>query len=127
MNVAINKEAFRNILSQFRGDVAFQTELLRQLFNEMPENYVDELLEELYFERLYTKQYFIVQHSIYKADRKCFARIEDVLAYLNSIDVEGKTHSMYAVTNAANKGTLVAGYYIIKSQGKNYKLKNMYE
>lgn len=126
MNVAINKEAFKNILAQFSGDISFETELLHQLFNQLPEGYVDEIIKEEYFKRLYPKLYFVIQHSVYRADRKCFGRVEEVTAYLNSINIDSKHITQSAVAYALQKGTTVCGYYIFKEKGKGFNLKGEY-
>lgn len=126
MNVAINKEAFKNILAQFSGDISFETELLHQLLNQLPEGYVDEIIKEEYFKRLYPKLYFVIQHSVYKADRKCFGRVEEVASYLNSIKVDSKPVTQSVVAYALQKGTTVCGYYIFKEKGKGFSLKGEY-
>lgn len=125
-SVAINKEAFKTILAQFSDDVAFETELLNQLFNQLPQHYVDEIIKEQYFERLYNKCYFVIQHSIYKADRKVFGKIEEVAAYLDSLCLDDRKITMYSALNACEKGKPLVGYYITKKFGKNYSVKAMY-
>lgn len=126
MNVAINKEAFKNILTQFSGDISFETELLHQLFSQLPDVYVDEIIKEEYFKRLYPKLYFVIQHATYKADRKCFGRVDEVVSYLNTVNVDTKQVTQSAVTYALQKGTTVCGYYITKEKGKGFNLKGEY-
>ena len=52
MNFTIDREKFKQLLSQFKGDIIYETELIHTLFNQMPENYVNDLIETLYYERI---------------------------------------------------------------------------
>lgn len=118
MNVAINKEAFKNILTQFKGDIPFQTELLQTLFDQLPDNYVDEIINVMYLERLYSKPYFKIQHSVYSMDVKYFRTIEDVVAYLNTINISDISVKQSSVQYALKNGGLCNGYRIYKMIGK---------
>ncbi len=45
MNVTIDREKFKQLLSQFKGDIPYQTDLVNTLFNQMPENYVNDIVK----------------------------------------------------------------------------------
>lgn len=114
MNVTIDREKFKQLLSQFRGDIPYQTDLVNTLFNQMPDNYVDDIVKTMYYERIYIGTYYVVQHSVYTHDKQIFVNYADVLEFLNSIKLEDKNITKFTLTNAIDRGTTISGYYIKK-------------
>lgn len=114
MNVTIDREKFKQLLSQFRGDIPYQTELVKTLFNQMPEHYVNDIVRTMYYERLYIGTYYVVQHSVYNYDRHIFLNYTEVLDFLNSVKLEDKAITKFTLSNAIDRGTSISGYYINK-------------
>ena len=59
-NITIDRERFKELLSQFKDDIIYETELINTLFNQMPENYIKDLIKTLYYERVYVGTYYLV-------------------------------------------------------------------
>lgn len=114
MNVTIDREKFKQLLSQFRGDIPYQTELINTLFDQLPDNYVDDIVRTMYYERIYIGTYYVVQHSIYTYDRHIFSNYTEVLDFLNSVKLEDKTITKFTLANAIDRGTIISGYKINK-------------
>ena len=114
MNVSIDREKFKQLLSQFRGDIPYQTDLVNTLFNQMPDNYVDDIVRTMYYERIYIGTYYVVQHSVYTYDRHIFLNYTEVLDFLNSVKLEDKAITKFTLANAIERGTSISGYKINK-------------
>lgn len=114
MNFTIDRERFKELLFQFRGDIPYQTELVKQLFDQLPDAYVDDIVKTMYYERIYIGTYYVVQHSIYTYDRHIFSNYTDVLDFLNSVKIEDKTITKFTLANAIDRGTTICGYKINK-------------
>ena len=114
MNVTIDREKFKQLLSQFKGDIPYQTDLVNTLFNQMPDNYVDDIIRTMYYERIYIGTYYVVQHSIYTYDRHIFLNYSEVLDFLNSIKLEDKAITKFTLSSAIDRGTSISGYKINK-------------
>lgn len=122
MNVTIDREKFKQLLSQFRGDIPYQTELVNTLFNQMPEHYVNDIIRTMYYERLYIGTYYVVQHSVYNYDRHIFLNYTEVLDFLNSVKLEDKTITKFTLANAIDRKTSICGYIInkiVRKEGQN--------
>lgn len=114
MNVTIDREKFKQLLSQFKGDIPYQTDLVNTLFNQMPDNYVDDIIRTMYYERIYIGTYYVVQHSIYTYDRHIFLNYSEVLDFLNSVKLEDKAITKFTLSSAIDRGTSISGYKINK-------------
>ena len=114
MNYTIDREKFKQLLLQFKGDIPYQTELVNTLFAQMPDNYVDDIIKTLYYERLYVGTYYIVQHSTYTYDKHIFLNYAEVLEFLNSVKLEDKQITKFTLANAIERGTTISGYKINK-------------
>lgn len=114
MNVTIDREKFKQLLSQFKGDIPYQTDLVNTLFNQMPNNYVDDIIRTMYYERIYIGTYYVVQHSIYTYDRHIFLNYSEVLDFLNSVKLEDKAITKFTLSSAIDRGTSISGYKINK-------------
>lgn len=114
MNVTIDREKFKQLLSQFKGDIPYQTDLVNTLFNQMPDNYVDDIIRTMYYERIYIGTYYVVQHSIYTYDRHIFLNYSEVLDFLNSVKLEDKAITKFTLANAIDRCTSISGYKINK-------------
>lgn len=114
MNVTIDREKFKQLLLQFKGDIPYQTELVNTLLNQMPDNYIRDLINTLYYERVYQGDYYIVQHSVYSYDKHYCKTFSETLDYINSIRVDDSFTTKGGLVSAIEKGKLVAGYKIIK-------------
>lgn len=122
MNYTIDREKFKQLLLQFKGDIPYQTELVNTLFAQMPDNYVDDIIKTLYYERLYVGTYYIVQHSTYIYDKHIFLNYAEVLEFLNSVKLEDKQITKFTLANAIERGTTISGYKINKiiKEGNTY-------
>ena len=122
MNYTIDREKFKQLLLQFKGDIPYQTELVNTLFAQMPDNYVDDIIKTLYYERLYVGTYYIVQHSTYTYDKHIFLNYSEVLEFLNSVKLEDKQITKFTLANAIERGTTISGYKINKiiKEGNTY-------
>ena len=118
MNVSIDREKFKQLLSQFRGDIPYQTDLVNTLFNQMPENYVNNLIETLYYERVYKGMYYLVQHSIYSTDKHIFFNYAEIIEFLNSVKLDDRGINKFTISAAIEKGNVVAGYKVFKINNK---------
>lgn len=114
MNVTIDREKFKQLLSQFRGDIPYQTDLVNTLFNQMPDNYVNDIIRTMYYERIYIGTYYVVQHSVYTYDKHIFLNYTEVLEFLNSVKLEDKNITKFTLANAIDRGATISGYYINK-------------
>ena len=114
MNVTIDREKFKQLLSQFKGDIPYQTDLVNTLFNQMPENYVNDIVKTMYYERIYIGTYYIVQHSVYTYDRHIFSNYSEVLDFLNSNKLEDKAITKFTLASAIERGNSLCGYKINK-------------
>ena len=114
MNVTIDREKFKQLLSQFRGDIPYQTELLNTLFSQMPDNYVNDIVRTMYYERLYIGTYYVVQHSIYTSDKHIFLNYAELLEFLNSVKLEDRNITKFTLAAAIEKGSPICGYIINK-------------
>ena len=114
MNVTIDREKFKQLLSQFKGDIPYQTDLINTLFSQMPDNYVDDIIRTMYYERIYIGTYYVVQHSIYTHDRHIFLNYSEVLDFLNSVKLEDKAITKFTLSSAIDRGTSISGYKINK-------------
>jgi hypothetical protein len=114
MNFTIDREKFKQLLSQFRGDIPYQTDLVNTLFNQMPDNYVDDIIKTMYYERIFIGTYYVVQHSVYTSEKYIFEDYAGVLGFLNSIKLEDKLITKFTLTNAIERKTSLCGYNIIK-------------
>lgn len=122
MNYTIDREKFKQLLLQFKGDIPYQTELVNTLFAQMPDNYVDDIIKTLYYERLYVGTYYIVQHSTYTYDKHIFLNYAEVLEFLNSVKLEDKQITKFTLANAIERSTTISGYKINKiiKEGNTY-------
>lgn len=122
MNYTIDREKFKQLLLQFKGDIPYQTELVNTLFAQMPDNYVDDIIKTLYYERLYVGTYYIVQHSTYTYDKHIFLNYAEVLEFLNSVKLEDRQITKFTLANAIERGTTISGYKINKiiKEGNTY-------
>ena len=114
MNFTIDREKFKQLLSQFKGDIIYETELIQTLFNQMPENYVNDLIETLYYERIYKGTYYLVQHSVYSTDKHIFFNYAEIIEFLNSVKLDDKGINKFTISAAIEKGNVVAGYKVFK-------------
>ena len=114
MNFTIDRERFKELLFQFRGDIPYQTELVKQLFDQLPDAYVDDIVKTMYYERIYIGTYYVVQHSVYNYDRHIFQNYAEVLDFLNANKLEDKAITKFTLTNAIDRHTTISGYYINK-------------
>ena len=122
MNYTIDREKFKQLLLQFKGDIPYQTELVNTLFAQMPDNYVDDIIKTLYYDRLYVGTYYIVQHSTYTYDKHIFLNYAEVLEFLNSVKLEDRQITKFTLANAIERGTTISGYKINKiiKEGNTY-------
>lgn len=118
MNFTIDREKFKQLLSQFKGDIIYETELIHTLFNQMPENYVNNLIETLYYERVYKGMYYLVQHSIYSTDKHIFFNYAEIIEFLNSVKLDDRGINKFTISAAIEKGNVVAGYKVFKINNK---------
>jgi len=121
-NFTIDKEKFKEILVQFKGDISYETELVKILLNQLPDNYVDELVNTLYHERIYEGNYYIVQHYKYPQDRKILHTFDEVLAYLKGLSFE-KEVTVYNLKRAIDNNTMLIGYYITRYRNPRKEVK----
>ena len=114
INITVNKEQFKSYFSQFRGDIPFQTELFNLLVTQMPNNYIDSIIKEMYFDRVYEGTYFIVQHSIFKDVKEYCTDQRSVVEFLNKSMFNGDTVSEYQVKQSIERGIIIHGYKVYK-------------
>lgn len=122
MNVTIDREKFKQLLSQFRGDIPYQTDLVNTLFNQMPDNYVDDIVRTMYYERIYIGTYYVVQHSVYTYDRHILLNYTELLDFLNSVKLDDKNITKFTLASAIERGTPLCGYIIkkiVRKEGDN--------
>ena len=117
-NITIDRERFKELLSQFKDDIIYETELINTLFNQMPDNYIKDLIKTLYYERVYVGTYYLVQHSVYHNDKQIFSNYSEVIDFLNSVKLEDKSVTKFTLHNAIERGTVVSGYRIFKIENK---------
>ena len=93
-----------------------------RMSTQMPDNYVDDIIKTLYYERLYVGTYYIVQHSTYTYDKHIFLNYAEVLEFLNSVKLEDKQITKFTLANAIERGTTISGYKINKiiKEGNTY-------
>lgn len=118
-NFTIDREKFKELLVQFKGDISYQTELVKILLNQLPDNYVNELVNTLYYERLYKGTYYIIQHHLYPQDRKIVQTFDECFAYLKSICFDEVT--IYQLKKAVENNTMICGYYVTRYKNKEDK------
>lgn len=114
MNFTIDREKFKELLSQFRGDIIYQTELLHTILNQLPDAYVDDIVRTLYYERLFIGTYYEVQHTLYKQDKRIFLSFSEVQEFLNEVRLDDKVVGKFALANAIQNGNSISGYIIRK-------------
>ena len=114
MNVTIDREKFKQLLLQFKGDIPYQTELINQLLSQLPDNYLQSLVRTLYYEYSFIGTYYIVEHATYTYDKHIFLNYAEVLEFLNSVKLEDKLITKFTLTNAIKRGTTINGYFVKK-------------
>jgi hypothetical protein len=87
-NISINKERFVEILDQFKYDIPYEVELVKRLFNNMPEQAAKCVIEELYFKTVYKGPVFKAVHYIYQEDIHWFAHQKALLEFLKERNME---------------------------------------
>lgn len=112
MNITIDREKFKEMLKQFKGDVGYQAELVKVLFSQLPDSYVNELVNTLYFERVYEGTYYLIQHHLYPQDRKLVKTFDECFDYLSSICFE--TITPIKLRRAISNKSMLCGYYITR-------------
>lgn len=78
----IDKERFKGFLNQFVGDAPYQVELVETLFEQMPIQVRNNLIEEYYYKYIYKGSVYVAQHIVYKADIHRFATLDSLKAFL---------------------------------------------
>ena len=120
-NIFIDKQKFKEIVMQFKGDVGYQTELLNTLVDQLPAAYAKEVLTGLYFNKVYVGPYYRVQHSIISSKERIFIVFADLLSWLRDNRLEGDSYVTAAdVRHAIEKGTPIYGYKIFFEEKGGY-------
>lgn len=82
----VDKERFKEFLTQFIGDAPYQIELVNTILNQMPEKVAKQLIEELYYDHVYQGPLYKVQHAVFKEDVRFFPNFESLTKFLNEIN-----------------------------------------
>lgn len=81
-NVSINKEAFLEILNQFKHDIPYEVKLVHTLLANMPEQVAENVIMELYFEQVYKGVVYKAVHCVYKDDINYFLNFTSLIEFL---------------------------------------------
>lgn len=118
-NLTIDKEKFLELLDQFKNDIPYETRLIKRLFDNMPQQAVECIVEELYFEYLYKGPVYKAVHYVYKDDIHLFANQESLIEFLKSRDLE-KPDTFWATVDGRllrtfiDRGNPICGYILTK-------------
>lgn len=78
----VDKERFKSFLTQFIGDAPYQVELVETLFEQMPIQVRNNLIEEYYYKYIYKGDVYLAQHMVYQADVHRFASLDGLKDFL---------------------------------------------
>lgn len=110
MNYTINRSSFKELLKQFKDDIIFETELIKDLLSQLPSNYRENFLETLYYTEVYKGELYICKHVNF-AEVKYFRTFKEVLEYLNNNNLNS-TVTKYHLVNAIENNKPIAGFVI---------------
>ena len=79
----VDKERFKEFLSQFIGDAPYQIELINTILDQMPRQVVEQFIEELYYDQVYKGPVYIAQHVVFKDEIHYFPNHQSLLQFLN--------------------------------------------
>ncbi len=82
----VDKERFKQFLSQFIGDAPYQIELVYEILGQMPEQVSKQLIEELYYKYVHVGPLFIAQHAVFKDEIHYFPSYESLTKFLNDVN-----------------------------------------
>lgn len=82
----VDKQRFKGFLSQFRGDVPFQIELIEAILADMPDNAAVGYLTETFYLRIYSGPLYVARHAVFKEDVNYFPTYEGLLRFLNGVN-----------------------------------------
>ena len=82
----VDKERFKEFLDQFIGDAPYQIELIYKILDQMPTQVTKQLIEELYYNQVYTGPLYIAQHAVFKEEIHYFPNYQSLLAFLNEVN-----------------------------------------
>ena len=116
----IDKERFKGFLLQFVGDAPYQVELVETLFEQMPIQVRNNMIEEYYYKYIFKGPVYVVQHMVYKADVHRFASLDLLKRFLieksmGTLDEEFLNSCKPAFFDKKiQEHEPLAGYYIMK-------------
>lgn len=78
----IDKQRFKEFLSQFIGDAPFQIELINTILDQMPSQVTSQFIEELYYDQVYDGPLYIAQHAVFKEEIHYFPNFVSLKKFL---------------------------------------------
>jgi len=81
-NYVINREKFLAILEQFKGDIPYLHQLFTKVKDLLPEEYVKQLIADLYHEIVYDDEHFIATHHMFKERKHYFKTFDELFEFL---------------------------------------------
>lgn len=119
-NIHLTEEKIVNIIEQLKGNVHLQHVILDLLSKQVPDNYFNEWIKEMYHERVDQRPYYLVEHVKFKQHRTYCLTREEVLNYLEtwhgSVE-ELKIHPK-SLSAAIRNGKPLHGFTIIQKNKK---------
>lgn len=116
----IDKERFKSFLEQFIGDAPYQVELVNTIFEQMPHQVRDGLIEEYYYRYVYKGTVYVAQHMVFTSDIHRFPNLESLKQFLIERSMGTITHEFFDSCKPAffdkkiAEHEPLAGFYITK-------------
>ena len=82
----VDKQKFKEFLTQFIGDAPYQIELVKTILDQMPEQVTKQFIEELYYEQVYDGPLYIAQHAVFKEEIHYFPNFVSLTKFLNEVN-----------------------------------------
>ena len=95
----VDKQRFKEFLTQFIGDAPFQIELVKTILDQMPEQVTKQFIEELYYEQVYDGPLYVAQHAVFKDEIHYFPNFVSLTKFLNEVNKFSREYNTDALLN----------------------------
>lgn len=111
----VDKQRFKEFLTQFIGDAPYQIELVKTILDQMPVHVTKQFIEELYYEQVYDGPLYIAQHAVFKDEIHYFPNFASLTKFLNEVNKFSREYNTDSLLNIDAK-------YIQKRMSQNLPL-----
>lgn len=122
-NIHLTQDKVVSIIKQIKGNIQMQHVILNILAEQLPENYFDEWIKEMYHERVDRRPYYYLEHATLKQYKAYCLNLDEVEDYIKTWHggPEAEEFNRHALGAAIRNGRVYHGFLIIKRNEKEKK------